>query len=85
MPYYVYILESELDGKYYIGSTRDVLVRLARHNEGRSLYTKSRKPWKLVYTEEHPDRSSAMKRENGIKRRKDRAYIEGLVRTSRRT
>jgi|GEM_PF-3724101 len=44
MPCYVYILESELDGTFYIGSTRDVGERLARHNEGRSGYTKSRVP-----------------------------------------
>ena len=84
MPFYVYILESDRDGTYYIGSTRDIGERLARHNEGRSRYTKSKVPWKLIFAEEHPDRSSALKREREIKSKKDRSYIETLVRTSRR-
>jgi putative endonuclease len=84
MPYYVYILESDLDGTYYVGSTRDIGERLARHNERRARYTKSRFPWKLIFAEQHPDRSSAVKREREIKSKKDRGSIERLVRTSRR-
>ena len=42
MPYYVYILQSEKDGTYYIGSTQDLDERLKRHNEGRSKYTKTK-------------------------------------------
>ena len=45
-------------------------------------YTKSKRPWKLVYSEEHPDRSSAVKRENEIKGHKRRAFIEGLIQKS---
>jgi len=83
MSCYVYILQSEKDGSYYVGSTRDLDSRINRHNQGRSKYTKSKRPWQLVYSEELPDRSSAMKRENQIKRRKDKNYLEVLVRTSR--
>jgi putative endonuclease len=83
MSYYVYILESELDGTYYIGSTGDICDRLARHNQGRSMYTKAKRPWKLVYSEEHGSRSLAMKRERGIKSKKDKGYVERLIRTSR--
>jgi putative endonuclease len=83
MPYFVYILQSLKDGGYYIGSTRDLTERILRHNQGRSRYTKAKRPWKLVYSEEHPDRSSAVNRENQIKRRKKKEYIEALLRTSR--
>lgn len=79
MSCYVYILRSQKDGTYYVGSTQDVNRRLDRHNQGRSKYTKARRPWHLVYCEEFPDRSSAMKRENQIKNRKDRLYIESLL------
>ena len=72
-----------MDGSYYVGSTQDLHPRLERHNEGRSKYTKAKRPWELVYTEEFPDRSSAVKRESEIKGRKRRAFIEELVRTSR--
>jgi putative endonuclease len=83
MPFYVYIIQSEKDESYYVGSTQDLDKRLVRHNQGRSKYTKSKLPWKLVYHEKHPDRSSAVIREKEIKNRKKKGYIENLVRTSR--
>ena len=83
MPYYVYILQSLKDGSYYVGSTQDLASRLERHNQGRTQYTKPKRPWQPVYSEEHPDRSSAVKRENQIKKRKSKEYIESLVERSR--
>jgi putative endonuclease len=64
MVYFVYILQSLKDGSYYVGSTQDLDERINRHNGGRSKYTKAKRPWKMVYHEEFPDRSSALKREN---------------------
>ena len=83
MAHYVYILESVTDGSYYIGSTQNLIQRIERHNQGRSKYTKSKRPWQLVYYEEYPDRSSATKREYEIKGKKRKAFIDQLVRTSR--
>jgi putative endonuclease len=83
MSYFVYILRSQKDGRYYVGSTQDLSERLQRHNEGRSKYTKAKRPWDLIYFEEYPDRSSAVRREDEIKSRKSRNFIETLVRTSR--
>ena len=82
MSYYVYLLESLKDKTYYVGSTQDLKDRVERHNQGRVAYTKSKRPWKLLYSEEHPDRSSAVKRENEIKGHKRRAFIEGLIQKS---
>jgi putative endonuclease len=43
--------------------------RVAVHNKGRGArYTRMRLPVKLVYVEEQPDRTTAMKREIAIKR-----------------
>ena len=84
MAYFVYILQSLKDRSYYIGSTQDLSSRIERHNQGRSKYTKAKRPWELVYSEEFPDRASAVNRENEIKSRKRRSFIEDLVRTSRR-
>ncbi len=67
MAYYVYILESLKDGRYYIGSTSDVGKRLNFHNAGKQRSTKNRTPFKLVYTEELPDKPSALQREKQIK------------------
>jgi len=83
MPYYVYILQSLKDGSYYVGSTQDLEERLERHNQGRSKYTKFKRPWELAYSEEYSDRSAAVNRENQIKNRKSKCYIEKLIRTSR--
>ena len=63
MTYYLYIIQSAKDDSYYVGTTQDLDKRFARHNQGRSKYTKTKCPWQLVYFEEHPDRSCAMKRE----------------------
>ena len=83
MAYCVYIIQSQVDGGFYVGSTRDIDDRLERHNTGRSRYTRAKRPWKLVYKEDCPDRSSAIKRELEIKNKKKRTVIESLIRTSR--
>ncbi len=83
MAYFVYILQSEKDGSYYIGHTSDLEGRLRRHNEGRSVYTRAKMPWKLVYHELFDSKSEAAKREQAIKRKKKREYVVQLVRTPR--
>jgi putative endonuclease len=83
MAYFVYILQSEQDGSFYIGHTADLGARMQRHHNSRSRYTKAKAPWTLVYQEEFSSRSEASKREREIKEKKNRAYIERLVRTSR--
>jgi len=77
--FYTYIIQSESTGKYYIGSTHNVELRIKRHNEGRSSYTRNRGPWQLKYTEAFKDLSSALKRENFIKRQKSKKYIQSLI------
>ena len=83
MKYFVYIIKSEKDGSYYVGHTQDLGSRLERHNQGRVNYTKPKRPWRLIYFEEHFDRSTAMKREGEIKGRKSKEFIDSLVSSSR--
>ena len=65
---YCYIVECS-DGTYYTGWTTDPERRVANHNKGLGAkYTKMRRPVKLVYLEEQPDRKTAMKRERAIKK-----------------
>jgi putative endonuclease len=80
MKYFIYILQSEKDGTYYIGHTSDLEARLRRHNQGRSAYTRDRAPWKLLYKEGLNSKAEAMRREKEIKARKSRKFIEQLVR-----
>jgi len=65
---YCYIVECA-DGTYYTGWAVDPEKRVDVHNKGRGAkYTKMRLPVKLVYLEEQPDRSTALKRERAIKK-----------------
>ncbi|MHB8844857.1 MAG: GIY-YIG nuclease family protein [Nitrospirota bacterium] len=82
MPFAVYILQSEKDRSFYIGHTADLNDRLSRHNEGRSIYTKSRRPWRLVHQELFETRSLAMKRERELKSLHRRDLLEQLISSS---
>lgn len=65
--YYLYILECK-DGSLYTGITTDVKRRFNEHKSGiGGHYTRAKKVKKIVYTQVHPDRSSALKREAEIK------------------
>ncbi len=63
----VYILRCG-DGSLYTGITNDVPARLETHRSGKGAkYTRGRGPLELVYSEECPDKSAALKRELQIK------------------
>ncbi len=77
--YFVYILQSDSNGKFYIGSTGDLEKRLAQHNAGYSKSTKAGVPWTLRRVEEYPTLVEACKRERQIKKMKSRKWIESLL------
>ncbi len=68
--WFVYILQSEKDGSYYIGSSHDVAWRLWRHNDGWTPSTKGKGAWQVVCVEEYPTEHDALLRELAIKRMK---------------
>jgi putative endonuclease len=77
--FFVYILQSKKDFSFYIGQTNDLDARLSKHNDGFSKYSSSKIPWRLVYFEKYDTRKEAIKRENEIKSKKSRKYIEILI------
>ena len=83
MSYYVYLLRCR-DGSLYTGYTDDPERRLRVHNAGKGAkYTRSRLPVELVYQEQCPDKSAALRREQEIKRMRRAeklALISGGVR-----
>ena len=68
MSWYVYMLRCA-DDTLYTGCTTDMTRRLAAHQKGvGAKYTRSRLPVELVYQEEQPDRSAALRREAAVKK-----------------
>jgi putative endonuclease len=80
----MYILQSSISGRYYIGHTDEITRRLTEHNSGMAKYTRREKPWKVMYVENYATRSAAMRRELEIKRKKSRKYIEKLIESGER-
>jgi putative endonuclease len=77
--YFVYIIKSLKDQKYYIGSTSDVEARLAYHNSGRQRSTRNRIPFILIYSEQFVSRSEAEVREKQIKSFKGGMAFKRLI------
>ena len=83
MSYYVYILQSESTGRYYVGQTEHLEERVKYHQGNYSKALKNRGPWKLRHFEEYMTRSEAVQRERCIKQQKDRRFIEHTLSASR--
>ena len=76
--FYVYILLCS-DGSLYTGISNNPQKRFQDHKNGRGgAYTRSHKPIKIIYLEELPDKSSALKRESLIKSWSRQKKIERL-------
>ena len=65
--YYVYILQSLKDKKYYTGSTENLERRVEEHNSGATKSLKFRRPLVLIYKENFESRKKAVRREKQIK------------------
>jgi len=77
--FYVYILKSLRDEKYYIGHTKDLEQRIQDHNRGKSPSVKLRAPFVLIYQEDYPTRIEAIRRERQIKAYKGGNAFQKLV------
>jgi putative endonuclease len=68
MSWFLYVIECA-DGSLYTGIATDPQARYAAHAAGKGArYTRSHPPAKLLMTEPHADRSSALKAEYAFKR-----------------
>jgi len=79
--WYVYMILAS-DESLYTGITTDVERRFKEHGGGAkgARFFRGRRPVEVVYTESHPDRSSASQREAQIKKlsRKNKLNLIGL-------
>ncbi|AKM79216.1 TPA: excinuclease ABC subunit C [Candidatus Beckwithbacteria bacterium] len=79
--YFVYLLQSLKFSRLYIGFTPDdVNRRLAKHNSGLVLSTKTYKPWKLIYFEAYLNRKDALGRERYLKSGSGRKFLNKQLR-----
>ena len=78
----LYILQSEMTKKYYIGSTTNLERRLRDHERGNTRTTRIHKPWFFVYSEKYKTLKEARKREIQIKRWKSHKRIYELINRS---
>ena len=65
--FYVYILLSKKDSKFYIGFTNNLKRRLTQHAKGEVSSTKNRRPLKLIHYEYFINEIDAKAREIFLK------------------
>ena len=78
----MYVIQNS-EGKFYIGISENVEIRVAQHNDGVSKWTKGKGPWALRWTSEAMSIGEARKMENLLKRQKGGAgfyQLTGLAR-----
>ncbi len=67
MPFWVYMLHCA-DGKYYVGHTDNLELRIAEHAAGSiGGFTATRRPVTVVFSEDFPTRDDALARERQLK------------------
>ena len=73
--FYVYVLKSLKDGKFYTGYTNNLERRFDEHNAGLSKATKHRGPFELVYYEASRNSKDALHRERYLKTTYGKRYL----------
>jgi putative endonuclease len=79
METFVYIIQSQFDGSYYIGTSANPQERLMKHNRPHKGYTARKQPWKLVLKTAFENKSEALKYEKFLKKQKSKVFIENLI------
>jgi len=76
----VYIIYSLSIDKYYIGSCKDLTIRMEEHRSKKykGSYTRQADDWELFLEIGNLSHSQSLKMEQHIKRMKSRVYVENL-------
>lgn len=77
--YFVYIIQSDRTGRYYVGYIGNLEDRIRHHNSGLNISTKPGIPWKVVYAEKFENKKDAWLREHKIKSYKGGEAFEKLI------
>ena len=78
----VYILQSIEKNKFYIGSCKDLYIRLEEHKSKvyKNSFTSHNDDWKLFFSIENLSYTQARNIEKHIKKMKSKTYINNLTR-----
>jgi putative endonuclease len=78
--WFVYVLRSQVDGNFYVGTTKNLQRRLSQHRWGQNVSTAKRLPFDLVYFEGHLGREDALRRERYFKTTKGKVTLRQMIR-----
>ena len=79
--YYVYILQSQKDNKFYTGYTKDLKSRFELHQKGLVESTKNRRPLKLVYYEACLNQKDSLHREKYLKTAYGKKFLKSRLKS----
>lgn len=77
--WYVYVLQSQKDKRWYTGLSNDLRKRFMQHNAGLSTSTKGRGPFTLIYYEACHNENDARSREPYLKSGPGKRYIRNRL------
>jgi putative endonuclease len=77
--WYAYALKSLKDGNLYIGMSENPEKRLNEHNTGMTKSTKHRRPFEIIYKENHQNRFKAREHEKYLKSGFGREFLKQYI------
>lgn len=77
--FYVYVILSQLDKRFYVGYTKNIEKRIKEHNSGMVTSTRKRRPLRLIYWEGCLNQKDALKREKYLKTAWGKRYIKNRL------
>ena len=77
--YYIYVIKSKVDGKFYTGYTDNLKRRIGDHNKKKVNSTKFRTPFELIYFEGCLNQKDALHREKYLKTTYGKRYIKSRL------
>jgi putative endonuclease len=77
--FYVYILQSNKNKRFYTGFSNDLRKRFREHNNGKVSSTKSRGPFNLIYYEACLNEQDARSRERYLKTGTGKRFVKNRL------
>ena len=73
------MLSSLKDSSWYIGYSKDIESRIIQHNSGKTITTKRKIPWEIIYYEVSFNKEDAIAREKYLKSGMGRRYLKNRL------